>query len=128
MRNPGAKGTVVYCNPNAGVWELSGACLGLDVGAGQEGGGDGWIDVYCRMGYDVVGFNYRGYGRSCFGDPWKGGVGWGGRVVSWFSCWFGSGGLKVSEGVTRSEVERAPSNPGRVGRSNVENELPFEAL
>ena len=61
-------GTVVYCNPNAAVWELMGDNLGLDLRGGGRGG-KGWTETYLRMGYDVVGFNYRGYGRSCFRAP-----------------------------------------------------------
>ncbi|GMH50137.1 hypothetical protein TL16_g00701 [Triparma laevis f. inornata] len=94
VKKEGSKGTVIYCNPNAGVWELTGLNLGLGVGGGGRMGDEaGWIETYLQMGYDVVAFNYRGYGRSCFYPPssspsfllkfWR-----------WFRDWFGSGGLK----------------------------------
>jgi hypothetical protein len=69
---------VVYCNPNAGLWELQSPLppglpplsstldpppRGDDQGAGQP---EGWVEFYLGLGYDVALFNYRGYGSSVF--------------------------------------------------------------
>ncbi|GMH91951.1 hypothetical protein TrST_g542 [Triparma strigata] len=95
VKKEGSKGTVVYCNPNAGVWELTGQSLGLGVGgAGETGDEAGWIETYLRLGYDVVAFNYRGYGRSCFYPPPTSPPPFPLKCWRWFGNWFGSGGLK----------------------------------
>jgi hypothetical protein len=47
-----SKGCVLICGPNAGLYEYSWRF-------------SEWVDKYRRMGFDVVVYNYRGYGRSC---------------------------------------------------------------
>jgi hypothetical protein len=46
------RGVVLICGPNAGLYEYSWRF-------------SEWVDKYRRMGFDVVVFNYRGYGRTC---------------------------------------------------------------
>lgn len=56
----------IYCNPNAGLYEVVAGIgfLGGNVGAHESTKGDSWIDFYTGQGYDVYMFNYAGYGRS----------------------------------------------------------------
>jgi hypothetical protein len=64
---------VLYCNPNAGLIEVS-AGMGLIGGnvpsadSTSSGPSDSnsacWIDFYTQRGLDVYVFNYAGYGRS----------------------------------------------------------------
>ena len=45
---------VVFCNPNAGLYE----CANMSPKSSD------WLQFYHRLGFQVVLFNYRGYGRS----------------------------------------------------------------
>ena len=47
-----SRGVVLICGPNAGLYEYSWRF-------------SEWVDKYRRLGFDVVVYNYRGYGRSC---------------------------------------------------------------
>ena len=55
----GGRRYVVFCNPNAGLYET--------VCSGPDGSFD-WPAFYHRLGYHVVVWNYRGYGNST-GEP-----------------------------------------------------------
>lgn len=70
-----SQGTVVYCNPNAMYFELFGyPIIPLDeviVSTAQERQQlqrqkeeSNWVRFYTELGFDVVCWNYRGYGRS----------------------------------------------------------------
>lgn len=54
-------GLVIYCQPNAGLYEAS-ALIG-PVPAAVSLSGD-WVGFYTGLGCDVLLYNYRGYGRS----------------------------------------------------------------
>lgn len=57
---------VVFCNPNAGLFETS-TGLGLLGGNVSHSRGSeitSWTDFYIENGYDVIMFNYSCYGRS----------------------------------------------------------------
>ena len=70
--NP-SRGAVLYCNPNAGLMEVS---TGLSLVGGNVVASDNkntntgeedtmWVDFYLQqLGLDVYVFNYAGYGRS----------------------------------------------------------------
>jgi pimeloyl-ACP methyl ester carboxylesterase len=47
-------GLLIYCNPNAGLYESS----------TQAPFSPDWVDFYTALGCDVLLWNYRGYGRS----------------------------------------------------------------
>ena len=64
-QNPKA---VMYCNPNAGLYEVA---TGMSLAGGNIGDeADGtaqdncWTDFYTELGYDIFLFNYAGFGRS----------------------------------------------------------------
>lgn len=57
---------VIFCNPNAGLFETS---TGLGLLGGNVSNSRGseitsWTDFYIENGYDVIMFNYSCYGRS----------------------------------------------------------------
>ena len=69
-RKKGVKRAIIYCNPNAGLCEMT---SGVDFFGGSVGRGRGtiaseescWADFYInRLGFDIFLFNYAGYGRS----------------------------------------------------------------
>mmetsp|Transcript_17470 Transcript_17470/g.39432 ORF Transcript_17470/g.39432 Transcript_17470/m.39432 type:complete len:1386 (-) Transcript_17470:291-4448(-) len=56
------KAAALYCQPNAGLYELA---TGMNLLSGKvEGECQCWSDFYLANGYDVYLFNYAGYGRS----------------------------------------------------------------
>ncbi|CAB9500052.1 whole genome shotgun sequence [Seminavis robusta] len=63
---------VMYCNPNAGLYEVAtGMSLaGGNIGDPPQAGDDTaataacWTDFYTELGYDMYLFNYAGFGRS----------------------------------------------------------------
>ena len=63
------KRAVLYCNPNAGLMEVS---TGLSLVGGNVPAAvadptaprESWVDFYTELGFDVYLFNYAGYGRS----------------------------------------------------------------
>ena len=57
---PSYKGTVIFCMPNAGFYEIMAASPTLISTS--------WPAFYKSLGYDVCVWNYRGYGVST-GDP-----------------------------------------------------------
>lgn len=63
----GGRKAVLYCNPNAGLSEVS-TGLGLIGGNVDQDDSDKeatcWTEYYIGHGYDVYLFNYAGYGRS----------------------------------------------------------------
>ena len=67
QQNGQNKTAVVYCNPNAGLYETG---TGFNFFGGNiskysdSDGKNNWTDYYLGMGYDVFLFNYAGYGRS----------------------------------------------------------------
>jgi len=61
---------VMFCNPNAGFVEVA---AGLSLISGNVGEPTSteyscWTDYYLQHGYDVILFNYTGYGRSHSGN------------------------------------------------------------
>jgi hypothetical protein len=94
-----SKGTAVYCNPNAGLWELQSPNppglppLSSYLEVQRKGHAEGWVEFYLALGYSVAIFNYRGYGSSVFRKPNSGD----GRMkrLWWFMVdWIGGGGLR----------------------------------
>ncbi len=62
---------VLFCNPNAGLLEVA---TGLSLTSGNVPGSTWselscWTDFYLENGYDVIVYNYVGYGRSHMGKP-----------------------------------------------------------
>lgn len=66
---------VLYCQPNAGFYEVSAGLNFLNSGNIEDGstqdpsslsylGAPCWTDFYLQNGFDVYLFNYSGYGRS----------------------------------------------------------------
>ena len=49
-----SQGTVLYCPPNAGIFECLSQCPAATS----------WLSFYTQLGFDVVLFNYRGFCRS----------------------------------------------------------------
>ena len=70
---------VLFCNPNAGLLEVA-TGLSLIGGNASEPYGDitSWTDFYLDNGFDVILFNYSGYGRSHVGkrktEDFSGGI------------------------------------------------------
>lgn len=50
-----SRGTVIFCCPNAGLYE----CIAMSIGLPCS-----WNSFYYSLGFNLVYFNYRGYGRS----------------------------------------------------------------
>jgi hypothetical protein len=68
VNNSQSRKSVMYCNPNAGMIEVS---AGINFSGGNiptvdkaNANNDSWIDFYTELGFDVYVFNYAGYGRS----------------------------------------------------------------
>mmetsp|Transcript_11682 Transcript_11682/g.25596 ORF Transcript_11682/g.25596 Transcript_11682/m.25596 type:complete len:1292 (-) Transcript_11682:60-3935(-) len=70
------KKAVLYCNPNAGLVEVS-TGMGLTGGNVNKDKDEDekeptcWTEYYIEHGYDVYLFNYAGYGRSFGGSSWN---------------------------------------------------------
>lgn len=70
---------VVFCNPNAGLFETSTGLglLGGNLSSSRGSDITSWTDFYLENGYDIILFNYSCYGRSHNGkyrkQPYKNG-------------------------------------------------------
>jgi hypothetical protein len=62
---------VLFCNPNAGLCEVTTgiSLIGGNVGIG--GTPSSWTDFYTERGHDIFLFNYSGFGRSHVGKNMK---------------------------------------------------------
>ena len=60
---------VLFCNPNAGLLEVTTglSLIGGNVSASNVSELSCWTDFYLENGYDIIVFNYVGYGRSHVG-------------------------------------------------------------
>ena len=93
----GSKGAVLYCNPNAGLWELQSpyppGLPPLSHASQPPAKPSGWVAFYLDLGYDVICFNYRGYGWSVFRKKEWGSFALVERAWWFLKDWVGNGGL-----------------------------------